>query len=145
MKTFRFLSLEQGCWHSVLEGCSPTGFSFHLGSHCLGGQKPRLDFGPPGAGFDPPALQPRSRWWENWAGPLSSAGWWSAMNALPTLTRTTAQTRRLRLSPASPPLQVLVPVTPAVPVQVLSPVSPRVPETQFARMFSSQKRLTAQG
>lgn len=77
--------------------------------------------------------------------PLSSAGWRSATSAPPILTRMTAQTRRWHLSPASPLLPVLVPASPAVPPQVLCPVSPRVSESQFAQMFSTQKRRKAQG
>lgn len=90
------------------------------------------------------ALEPNPWGWVTWPGPLCSAGWWSAMNG-PPMTRTTAQTRRWHLSPASPPLQVLLPATPAVPAQVLSPVSPRVSEAQFAGMFISQKRRKAKG
>lgn len=123
---------------SALKGSNPAGFSFLLGSllPCW-----ELEDRNPGC---VEALEPNPWGWLTWPGPLCSAGWWSAMNS-PPMTRTTAQTRKWHLSPASPPLQVLLPATPAVPAQVLSPVSPRVSEAQFAGMFRSQKRHKAQG
>lgn len=94
---------------------------------------------PFGLGFNTPAISLNWGCWVNWSGPVCSAGWRSAMNTPPTLTQMTGQTRRLHLSPASTPLPVPVPASPAVPPQVLCPVSPRVSETQFAWMFSTRE------